>query len=171
MGTPQQALCLCSKGSPCRPVLYRSHRVPMAAIRAAHAPARGVPWPQLHSSHIPREPFCLHLPWKQGSHSSPCHSHPQLHVYQPALCIQEDTTVRLGSVMFIIYLVRLRIILKPFPEAVFLSHLSSKPPTTGCPDNPASLTPILTPTNSCWNAIQPLLNLFPAGSAMRPSHT
>lgn len=27
------------------------------------------------------------------------------------------------------------------------------------------------PTDRCWNIIQPLLNLFPAGLAIRPSHT
>lgn len=123
---------------------------------------------ELRPSHIPPQSPCLPLPRKQGSHPSPCCHHPQLHVYPPALCVREDTTVWPGSVTFIIYLVRLRIILIPFPEAVFLSYLSAKPPARGSPDKPASLTPTLTPTNRCRNVIQPLLNLFLAGPA---SHT
>ena len=171
MGTARQAPCLCSEGGPCQRLLFRSHQCPLLQSGQGTSQLGMCRGRSCTPRTSPGEPLCLPLPWQRGSRSPPCHNHPQLCLYQPALCTWEDATVRAGSVTFIICLVRLRVILMPFPEAVFSLHLPGKPPATSSPDNPASFTATLTPTNRCWNVIQPLLNTSQAGSATHPSHT
>lgn len=128
-------------------------------------------WPQPHLSiHLLVSPRTLSAYVCPEKKDPACHNHPHLCIYR-ALCSWEDTMVWSEPVTSIIHLVRLGIILIPFPPAVFLSHLSGKPPSIGSPDNPANPVLTLALANSCWNITQPLLNGFQAGSAMCLSHS
>lgn len=144
----RQTPCHCSKGNLGCLLLHRTTGACGCNLGTAHQ-SSGCTCGHSHTSpYISRCPQIPFLPMSALKRRIPLATTIPTCAFT-ALCSWEDTMVRPESVTFIIHLVRLGIILIPFPPAVFLSHLSGKPPSIGSPDNPANSVLTLALTNSC----------------------